>query len=178
MMFSKLRFVKIVVVMLAVLSIVACQKKDPVKKAGSEKPTMAAHSISAEDKKLLIEQTDENIKIITKVRTDKSALKKALSGIALSTFSDQIDKDLDEGKIKIRKYDSVKFEVGNVTSGVVGVKMTFIDRSYYVDKDSKEKISSPTNNKESFILACQKVKKRWKIFTFFTTKLKDKANKE
>lgn len=178
MMFTKSRLAKIVVVVMVALSMVACQKKATEKKPGSKKSTIAAHSISAADEKLVMTQTEENIDILTGVTTNTDALKKALTGPALTAFSDQIKKDLGEGKIKIRKYDSVKLEIRNVTTGVVGLKMTFTDRSYYEDKDSKEKLSSPAGTKETFILVSKKVGKRWKIFNFLTTKLKNEDKKE
>ena len=177
-MFSSLRLAKIVVILMITLSIVACQKSNPVKKADSKKPKLGAHAISADDEKLVIKQTKENIKIISGVTTETNALKKALTGSALSALSDQIKKELGEGKIKIRKYDSVKLEIKNATTGIVGLKMTFIDRSYFVDKDSKERLTAPTGKKETFIIVSEKVGKRWKIFNFLTTELIDKDKKE
>lgn len=165
----------VLLVVVASLSITGCKSSDTAKKEEPKKSKeISAHSIDAKEEKLLLKQTRENINIITEVTTDTAALKKALDGQALKAFSDQLKKDLDEGKIKIRKYDSAKFKIKNYTKGVAGVRLTFQDRSYYVDKDSLEKVSEPGDKEEEFILESRKDSKRWKIFTFFTTELKEK----
>ena len=162
-------------VVVASLLMTSCKSSEIAQKEEPKKPKeISAHSIDAEEEKLLLKQTRENIKIITEVTTDTASLKKALDGQALKVFSDQLKKDLDEGKIKIRKYDSMKFKIKNYTKGVAGVRLTFKDRSYYVDKDTQEKVSEPGDKEEEFILESRKDSKRWKIFTFFTTELKEK----
>lgn len=133
-----------------------------------------AHAILKKDEKILMKQAYENIAIISKVTTDTNSLKKALTGQALESLTNQINQDLAQGKVKIRKYSSVKLDFKNYTKGVAGLRLDLVDKTYYVDKDTKKRISSPSNKKERRIIALKKDGKRWKIFAFFDVKIKEK----
>lgn len=135
---------------------------------------MKAHTIPADEEKRLLKDLRDDISIINRTRSDTDRLGLALSGKLLKDTVKQINSDYAKDRIKIRKYDSVKFKFKNYTKGIAGITMDFVDRGYYIDKDTKKSISKPSNQSKRLILALRKEKGRWKIFELYSTVLKKK----
>ena len=166
------KFVGLLLASLIFLLPVSCQKQKPKAVESTKKPRVSAHAIPKDESKLLMKHVREDIKVIIGVATDTASLKQALAGDALQNMGQQIRDDLEAGRIKRRQYDSIKLKISNYTQGVAGLNFDFVDKSYYVDAETKTRLSVPENKKQSFILEARKVDKRWKIFNIFTHQVK------
>jgi hypothetical protein len=166
-------------IVLSVSSYSGCSKKPPQdKKAESKNKTPSAHTISKKTEKELIKDAYEDIEILTKITINTSELKKILSGKALKNMTNSINNDLTEGKIKKRSYGSVKIYFKNYTKGIAGLTLKFVDKSYYIDKNTQQQISQPTNLPQKFALSLKKVDKRWKIDGIYSPNAKEPVESE
>lgn len=156
-----------------------CSKKAPEnKKTESKTKTPSAHTISKKTEKEIMADAYEDIKMLTNITDNTSELKKALSGKALKDMINSINKDLAEGKVKKRSYKDVKLYFRNYTKGIAGLTLQFIDKSYYIDKNTRQQISEPTNLPQKFAISLKKLDKRWKIYGIYSPAAKEATESE
>lgn len=154
------------VISIFLLSLSSCaqsgEKADSKTDKGSKEE--AGHAMTKKQQKALINDLKENVKIINGVREDTSTLSKALTGALLESTLKQHSEDAANDIIRVRKYSSPKFEIGNYVPGTVGVTMKFTDKGYLMNSDTKEKLDKPKNDKTTLLLALMEEDDRWKIF--------------
>lgn len=156
-----------------------CSKKPSQdKKTESKDKTPSAHTISKKTEKEIMKEAYEDIKILTNITINTSELKKILSGKALKDMTDSINKDTTKGKVKKRIYKDVKLYFRNYTKGIAGLTLTFIDKSYYIDKNTQQQISEPTNLPQKFAISLKKVDKKWKIDGIYSPNAKEPVESE
>jgi len=171
----KTKFLKLSILALAailVLLFTGCSKNNTAADSRQKAVPMKSHSISKKEEKRLIKDLRADFRILNNIREDTSTLREALSGHILTETINRFNEDAGNNRIKIRQYGSPKFILKNYTKGVAGVTAIFIDRSYYIDKNTGKKISKPTNKKTRLPLAAKKVKGHWKLIEVYTTKIK------
>lgn len=153
-------------VLVIALSMSGCGNGGVAKKP-RKAPAAKAHTIAAKDKKDAMRDAALNIELLNKLRDETQTLERFLAGTALKEMNAQIAADRAAGKVKIRKLNNVEFELANYTKGIVGLGMSYIDDSYYVEKATGKQLTKPSHANEKRALALRKVKGRWKIFGIF-----------
>lgn len=149
-------------------------KTDPQKTAQrSSQPNliMKSHMIKAQEQKVLLKQVEEDLKIIMD-SNEESKLGEALTGAALRLTLEQISKDKEAGRQKVRRYDSIKLKFANYTKGVAGLTLTFLDKSYYISLKTGKPLTKPSNKPTKILVAVKKEDKRWKIFNVLSPQVK------
>lgn len=164
----------IIIFLLLSLSVAGCNTnkgaKTPVEPKTPKPPS--AHSLKKSDERLLLRQVREDLKIVMDTRDDTTALKNGLSGPALKEMSGRIAADTAAGKVKVRRYDDLKFSLENYTKGIVGVGVAFTDNSYTTELTTKKVLDKPTGKKIKLLLAVKKIKGRWMIIEIFSNEVK------
>lgn len=169
-----MKFKIIIIFLLLSLSVAACNTNKAAKKPDKPKtPGLpSAHSLKKSDELLLMRQVREDLKIVMDTGDDTSALKNGLAGVALKEMSDRVAADRAAGKVKVRRYDNLKFTLENFTKGIVGVGVTFADNSYTTELDTKKVLDKPTGQRIKLLLALKKIKGRWMIIEIFSSEVK------
>ncbi len=150
-------------------------------KKSSQTPTnsrSSAHTLTRAQEKAILSDTRNDLKIIMASRDSTADLPKALAGQALKQYTSQIKADTAKGRIKIRVFDHIKLRISTFTKTVAGLTFDFTDRSYYIDKQTKQKITTPQSKKQRRLLAVKKVKGSWKIIYIFSTKSKSSSSQQ
>jgi len=163
---SKTQVLLFFIISIFVISLSSCalsgEKADSKDDKNGKEP--ASHTMTKKQEKALLDDLKENVKIINSTREDTSSLSKALTGSLLESTLKQHSDDAANNIIRVRKYSSPKFEIGNYVPGTVGVTMKFTDKGYLMNRETKEKLDKPKNKKTTLILALMEEEGRWKIF--------------
>jgi len=153
------------IISIFVISLSSCaQNSEKAGSDGDDAKKASSHTMTKKQEKALLADLKENIKIINGVREDTSSLSQALTGSLLESTLKQHSDDAANNIIRVRKYSSPKFEIGNHTPGIVGVTMKFTDKGYLMNSETKKKLDKPKNNKTTLILALAEEDDHWKIF--------------
>ena len=127
--------------------------------------------LSKKDQKLIIRDVKNDLKTLAQVRADPAPLKDALGKQALEDFTNLVNKEAAEGKVKVRRFKDMKLKLGDYSGGIAGVRFYYKDQSYYEDPQGN-RLSKPTGAPTKYILAAQKIDDRWKIVAFFSPEVK------
>lgn len=120
----------------------------------------------------MIADVKADMRVITQVRNDPEPLKEALDKGALEDMVKQVESDVGEGKIKVRRFGSVKYKLGDYAGGIGGIEVTYKDDSFYESPDGA-RLTEPSGEKTTVIVATQKIKGRWKIVGFYSPETKE-----
>jgi len=159
--------------------VIGCQKKEEVKKppAKNKVPKTRGHVLSKKDQKLVIRDVKNDLKILAQVRADPAPLKDALGKTALEDFTNLVNKEAAEGKVKVRRFKDMKLKLGDYSGGIAGVSFYYKDQSYYQDTKGNH-LTEPTGTTRRYVLAAQKIDDRWKIVAFFSPEVKKGSKKK
>ena len=143
--------VTIVTILVAVLALSGCAESEPKQSSDFKKEALADAKI--------------NIEIIKGIRDDPKPFEKALTGNALTAFSKEFETALAENKIKVRKYEEMKFKTLDGSSKkLVRLRFSFIDNSYLAKADDpSQSLTIPIGEAKQLDLHLERTGKKWKI---------------
>jgi hypothetical protein len=130
-----------------------------------------AQTISKATANESVEDAREDLETLMKVTTDTSSLEKVLMDDALESIKKAIEDDLAAGRVKKRNYADIELEFKSYAEGVISLSLKFVDKSYYVDRDTLQQVSKPTNEPKHYALALKKAKNRWKISGIYSVEV-------
>ena len=170
---------KLILIFLLVFSVlflplaVGCPKKEEPKKPAAKKkvPKTKGHVLSKKQQEEILRDVRGDLGILAQVREDPAPLKDALGKEALQDFTSLVTKEAAEGKVKVRKFGSLKLKLGDYSGGIAGVSFSYRDQSYYEDTKGN-RLTKSTGAQTKYILAAQKLDGKWKIVAFYTPEAK------
>lgn len=169
--FIKTALMAVTLLGLTALFAAGCSLNKDVKQASTTETISATktpekspiHGIDAKDKKKLRADVEEALAILPELREDTSILTNGFNGAALDNLVEARANDQADGKTKIYVFKDSDLQVNFASNKLVAVTWTYIDQSYYINKDSGDRITEPSGTERKFALAVNKEKKRWKI---------------
>lgn len=109
----------------------------------------------------ILNETEENV--ATWLKGDAVDYPNAFTAKLLASYEEQLEKLHREGKDKIRRHESQKFEVTELAKDEATIKYTFIDKSYFVSAATGKVVTPPKNAESEILISAVKEGERWKI---------------
>ncbi len=162
------RVFSIAILIIVLIALAGCTIKkgeDSSKKAkdNKDKKLGASHTVNKKEEKKILKDVKENIALLAQMREDTTTLAKGFTSQALENLVKTHDEDMADGKIKVRVFEKSDYSVNFASKKIIAVTWSYVDKSYYIDKDTQKVVQKPEKKKHTFALAVVEDNKHWKI---------------